>query len=156
MGQARTLDLTLYPHRSLGPYGFRTLMLVVGLICGVNALRFLALRAWPVALFLLVDILLVYLAFRANYRAGRRYEKLTIDGGTLRVSQVSPQGERTEHMFDAHWVRVLLEQINQVQTRLLLVSRDRRLEIGTFLAPFEREDVKMEIERGLARSRSRE
>jgi uncharacterized membrane protein len=154
MAQAPVLELTLSPHRSLGPGGFKLLIGAVALVCGINALRFLALKAWPVALFLALDVALVYWAFKANYRSGRAYEKLTIAQGELRVAQVSPLGVRREHVFNAHWVQVILEQINQVQNRLLLVMHGRKLEIGSFLAPFERDDVKAEIERGLRQARN--
>ncbi len=153
MQQTRALDLTLYPHRSLGPQGFKVLIGTVALVCGMNALRFMLVRAWPVAFFLLLDVALVYWAFKASYRAGKRYERLTIEKGELCVAQVSPAGERREHVFDAHWVRVMVEQVNQMQNRLLLVSHGRRLEIGSFLAPFERNDVKQEIDRALQRAK---
>lgn len=154
MAETHALNLTLYPHRSLGSQGFKILMAVITLVCGVNALRFLALNAWPVALFLLLDVALVYWAFKANYLSARRYEQLTISRGELHVRQVSHLGRAQEHVFNAHWVRVNCEQINQVQNRLLLISSGKKLEIGSFLAPFEREDVKFEIERGLSRSRA--
>jgi uncharacterized membrane protein len=153
MAETQALNLRLYPHRSLGPKGFKILMAAITLICGVNALRFLVLNAWPVALFLLLDVALVYWAFKANYLSARRYEQLTINKGELHVRQVSHVGRAQDHVFNAHWVRVMCEQLNQVQNRLVLVSHGQKLEIGSFLAPFEREDVKTEIERGLSRAR---
>jgi uncharacterized membrane protein len=149
MTASQTFALTLYPHRSLGKVGHRWVIGSVAVICGVNALRFWLVQAWPVALFLLIDIMLVWWAFRASRTSGRRYEELRITGGNFVVRQVSPYGTAREHVFSAHWVQVLLEPVNQMQNRLLLVHRDQQLEIGTFLAPFERADVKAEIERGL-------
>ena len=68
----------LTPYRSLGANGFRILMLVVCAICLVAGLVFLALGAWPVFGFLGLDILLIFLAFRWNYKAARAYEQVSV------------------------------------------------------------------------------
>jgi uncharacterized membrane protein len=143
------LVMTLTPHRSLGPVGTRWVIGSVAFICGINALRFWLVQAWPVVFFLLLDVLLVGWAFRASHRSGKRYEELRIDTDAFIVRQVSAAGVSQEHHFSPHWVRLLLEPVNRMQNRLLVVQRDRQLEIGSFLAPFERSEVKTEIERGL-------
>lgn len=142
------------PNRSLGPQGFRILMAAVALVCGVNAVRFAWLGAWPVVAFLLLDILLVWGAFKLSYRAGRAFEEVRLDDQALTVRQVSHHGRERLHAFNPHWVRVDLDRPNELDCHLRLRSHGQALEIGHFLAPFEREDVRVEIERGLARCRT--
>ena len=57
------------PHRSLGSLGFLILMVAVGGISFAAGIAFLMMGAWPVFGFFGLDVFLVYLAFRANYRA---------------------------------------------------------------------------------------
>lgn len=76
----------LVPHRSLGRRGFRLLLLFSGLACLVYGGFFLATGAWPVGLFFGLDFLLLYAAFRANYRAARRGK-----GQRLAHQPVDPQ-----------------------------------------------------------------
>ncbi len=51
---------------------------------------FLLLGAWPVFGFLGLDVLLVYVAFRANFRAARAYEEVTVTSSELTVRKVNP------------------------------------------------------------------
>lgn len=61
----------LNPHRSMTPGQFRVLLAAVGAGGIVVSLPFLMMRAWPVAGFMGLDVLGVYVAFKANYRAAR-------------------------------------------------------------------------------------
>ena len=44
---------------------------------------FLLIGAWPVFGFLGLDVLLIYIAFRANFRAARAYEEVTVTATEL-------------------------------------------------------------------------
>ena len=59
----------LTPHRSLSRAGFVLVMAVLGAISFAAGMVFLLIGAWPVFGFFGLDVLLVYCAFRANYRA---------------------------------------------------------------------------------------
>ena len=61
----------LTPHRSLGRHRLSAVMALLGGVSFVAGMVFLLLGAWPVIGFLGLDVLLVYWAFRANYRAAR-------------------------------------------------------------------------------------
>ena len=67
-------QLVLRPNISLSRQGFTILMVLFAAICLVAGGFFLAIGAWPVFGFFGLDILLLYWAFRVNYRRGRRYE----------------------------------------------------------------------------------
>ena len=76
---------TLTPHRSLGPTGFLILMACLGGASFASGVFFVLLGAWPVFGFLGLDVLLVFLAFRANYRAARAYEEVRVTPSELTV-----------------------------------------------------------------------
>jgi uncharacterized membrane protein len=102
---------------------------------------FLLLGAWPVFGFLGLDVLLVYWAFRANFRAARAYEEVTVTATELTVRKVSQRGAVRVWTLNPLWVqldRIVHEEFGV--ERLFLVSRGRRLSIGAALSPDEKKD----------------
>lgn len=98
----------LTPHRSLGATGFLILMLCLGAASFATGVVFVLLGAWPVFGFLGLDVLLVYLAFRINYRSARAYEEVTVTASELTVRKVSPRGRvREEWTANPLWVRLI-------------------------------------------------
>ena len=128
------------PHRSLGSAGFLIVMAAVGGISFVAGMVFLLLGAWPVFGFFGLDVLLVYWAFRANYRAAADYEEVTVTASELRVRKVSHRGRVSEWTLNPLWVKLDRETHEEFGIeRLFLVSRGRRLPIASFLGPQEKE-----------------
>ena len=72
------LDAVLAPHRSLPPAGFLIVMLAFGGLSFVAGILFVLHGAWPVTGFFGLDVGLVYLAFRINYRSARREERIRL------------------------------------------------------------------------------
>jgi uncharacterized membrane protein len=127
------------PHRSLGPCGFLILMLCLGVLSFVSGIVFVSIGAWPVFGFFGLDVLLVYFAFRANYRTARAYEEVTITASELTLRKVSHRGRLRQWTLNPLWVR--LERIVHEEfgvQRLFLVSHGRRLAIAGFLSPAEK------------------
>ena len=130
---------TITPHRSLGSTGFLVLMLAIGGLSFASGMLFLLLGAWPVFGFLGLDVLIVYLAFRANFRAARAYEEVTVTATELTVRKVSHHGRVREWTLNPLWVqldRIVHEEFGI--ERLFLVSRGRRLSIAAALGPDEK------------------
>ncbi|MSO80844.1 MAG: DUF2244 domain-containing protein, partial [Alphaproteobacteria bacterium] len=67
---ALLLDAVLTPHRSLAPKGFLALMAALAAGAASVGLLFASRGAWPVLPFLGGEVLLVWVAFRVNYRRG--------------------------------------------------------------------------------------
>ncbi len=124
------------PHRSLGPRGFLIMMLCLGALSFVSGVIFVSIGAWPVFGFFGLDVVLVYLAFRANYRSARAYEEVTVTASELTVRKVNHRGRAQQWTLNPLWVR--LERIVHAEfgiERLFLVSHGRRLTIAGFLGP---------------------
>ena len=130
----------LHPHRSLGPTGFLILMLAIGGASFVTGMVFLLMGAWPVFGFFGLDVALVYIAFRLNYRAGRLYETVELTPEALTVTRVHPSGKRESFDFNPYWVRVLLAQSAHGRTELRLALHGREFAFGHFLTEDERRD----------------
>jgi uncharacterized membrane protein len=129
------------PHRSLGSTGFLVLMLAIGGLSFISGMVFLLLGAWPVFGFLGLDVVLIYVAFRANFRAARAYEEVVVTSTELTLRKVNPRGRVRQWTLNPLWVR--LERIVHDEfgiERLFLVSRGRRLSIASCLSPDEKAD----------------
>ena len=128
----------LRPNRSLGPAGFVALMGVLAGVSFAAGMLFVSIGAWPVLGFFGLDVLLVYVAFRLNYRAGRLYETVDLAEARLDVARVHPDGRREAWSFEPYWVRVELTGREGGRGELALVSHGRRVVLARFLSPPER------------------
>ena len=138
-GEPTLFSAIITPHRSLTSKGFLVLMLALGALSFASGVMFLMLGAWPVFGFLGLDVLLVYWAFRANFRAARAYEEVKVTASELTVRKVNPGGAVREWTLNPVWVR--LDRIVHAEfgiERLFLVSRGRRLTIASCLGPDEK------------------
>ena len=86
LGQEPTIfSAVLTPNRSLSPKGFLIFMLVLGSLSFTIGLYFLSAGAWPIFGFMGLDVLLVYWAFRVNFRSARAYEVVTVISSLARA-----------------------------------------------------------------------
>ena len=149
-------DAILQPNTSLSPRDFLVLMLAIAIVSFVAGLAFLLAGAWPVFGFFGVDVLLIYLAFRANYRWARMYETVRLTRDALLVERISPSGKVQRWRFQPYWLRVDIEDAESHDSRLVLSSHGRRLRIGAFLTPDERMEFASALKDALVRARSPE
>jgi uncharacterized membrane protein len=144
----------LTPHRSLGPTGFLIFMLVLGGMSFATGIVFLLLGAWPVFGFLGLDVLLVYWAFRINYRSATAYEQVTVTASELTVRKVSHHGRIRQWSMNPVWVRLDRDAHEEFGIeRLFLVSRGRKLAIASFLGPQEKESFARALSAALGEAR---
>ncbi len=152
--EATIFAAVITPHRSLNRLGFVLLMGLVGFVSFVAGMVFLLAGAWPVFGFFGLDVLLLYWAFRINYRAAAAYEEVTVTASELTVRKVSPRGRVREWILNPLWVKLHqdLHEDFGIQ-RLFLVSRGRRLTIAGFLSPKEKESFAEALGRALGEAR---
>ena len=143
----------LTPHRSLGPKGFLALMIAIGTVSFASGMLFLALGAWPVLGFFGLDALLVYIAFRLNYRSGRAYETLELTPARFVLTRVHPSGRQEQFDCNPYWARVSLREWPDGRTALSVVSRGSELAFGAFLTDDERRDLASALKEALLTAR---
>ena len=147
-------DVRLNPHRSLGPGGFRNLMMAAFVLSALVSLPFYLMGAWPVVGFMGLDVLALYVAFRVNFRSARAYEELRLTPLELLFARVNTRGARREWRFNPAWVRFERVEHEEFGTqRLSLVSRGRSLEVGAFLGPDQKAELAAKFSRALAQAR---
>jgi uncharacterized membrane protein len=152
--QPTLFSAVITPHRSLGGTGFLVLMIAVGGVSFAAGILFLILGAWPVVGFFGLDVVLIYWAFRINYRAALAYEEVLVTPSELRVRKVSHRGKVAEWAFNPLWVRLDRDTHEEFGIeRLFVVSRGRKLPIAGFLSPPEKESFAAALGAALGEAR---
>ncbi len=146
-------DAVLEPHRSLSRSGFLTLMAAVVTISFAAGIAFALMGAWPVFAFFGLDAVLIYVAFKVNYRGARMYETVRLTEETLPVVRVNASGRVQRWSFQPYWLRVNMDDPPRHDSKLMLSSHGKSLAIGSFLAPHERLDFARALETALHKLR---
>jgi uncharacterized membrane protein len=153
--QAQTLfDAVITPHRSLSPSGFIIVMALFGGISFIAGLVFLSIGAWPVLGFFGLDVALVYFAFRANYRAARAHEVVTITHDSVTIRRIDQKGRATETSLNPYWARLQTEIDDEFgMLGLKFLGEGRETRIGDCLSPPERVELHKALSDALHRAR---
>jgi uncharacterized membrane protein len=130
----------LTPHRSLSRGGFFALMGFFGAVSFATGMAFLMMGAWPVFGFFGLDVLIIWLAFRINFKRGNAHEDILITPSEVSLRRVTHRGHVVQYAFNPLWVQ-LDQKIDPEYgvERLTLVSRGRRVSVASFLGAEEKE-----------------
>jgi uncharacterized membrane protein len=142
------------PHRSLSNVGFLVLMIVFGAVSFIAGVAFLLMGAWPVFGFFGLDVLLLYWAFRLNYRHAGAYEEVTVTPSALTLRKVSHHGRACEWVLNPLWVK--LDKVVHEEyglERLFLVTRGKQLAIASFLGPDEKASFAQQLGQALGEAK---
>src|SRR5258708_25066429 len=137
--QPELFSALLTPHRSLNRTGFLVLMVFLSVVSFAAGLAFVLMGAWPVMGCCGLDVLAIYWAFRVNFLRARASEEISVTPSELRVRCVNPRGHVVQWVLNPLWVQ--LDQKIHAEfgiERLYLVSRGRRVSIGSFLGADEK------------------
>ncbi len=144
----------LTPHRSLNRTGFMLVMAFLTVISFAAGVAFFLMGAWPVLGFFGLDVLAIYIAFKINFRRAKASEEISVTPSELRLRRISHRGHVVEWVLNPLWVQ--LDQVAHEEfgiERLYLVSRGRRVSIGSFLGPDEKASFANGLRAGLAAAR---
>lgn len=148
-------DAVLQPHRSLSPFGFKLLMMLAAASLFAVGLLFWAIGAWPVIGFCGLEFVLLYGAFRLNYRAARAHERLRLSDEGLELRRVRPNGTLAGvWRVQPNWLRIDIDNPPEHDSQLTLTSHGRRIVVGSFLTPEERLDLARALGKALDRWRN--
>ncbi len=141
------MDAVLTPHRSLSFPAFR---IVITLFAGANvalAAYFIAQGAYPVVGFLGLDVLLLWLAFRANYRAAEHAERVQVGAEHIHLARESRK--RSDHFV----VSPLWAQVSRDARGVRIASGGGAMRVGAFLSPAEQGAFARALDAALRRAR---
>jgi len=144
----------LHPHRSLGPRGYRMVLLLIAGASMAASIPFVVMGFWPVAGFYGLDVALIWFALHTSRSEARSYEEVTLSPLELRLRKVPVRGRPSEYRFNPVWTRLDRQEHEEFGVqRLALVSRGRSVPIGQFLTPDEKASFGDELGRALALAR---
>lgn len=143
----------LTPHRSLGPAGFLVLMTGLSAVSFVAGVAFWIAGAWPVMGFFGLDLVIVYVAFRINYRAGRAHEIVEVTPDTLSVTHVEPSGRERRFACNSYWARVSLREWPDGRTDLRVIAQGAVHSFARLLNDDERREFAVALKDALFTAR---
>jgi uncharacterized membrane protein len=102
-----------------------------------------------------LDVALVYVAFRLNYRSARASEAIAVTREALTIRKVAADGRSAEASFNPYWARLEIDRKPEIGiVRMCIASHGRRLDIAEFLALPEREPFARALSAALTQART--
>jgi len=141
----------LSPHRSLSQRGFKITMASVGLFSFTVGLWFYLKGAWPVMGFFGLDVLILYLAFKANYREGHVYETVELTNDALSITHHPVRGEQKKWHFNPYCVQLNLRERRGKCCVVEASSHGKKLVFAHFLSDDEKRDFTRHLNSALSR-----
>jgi uncharacterized membrane protein len=142
------MDAVLRPHRSLSLTAFKLMLGVVIAVNVVISVVFIAHGAYPVAGFLGLDVLALWIAFRVNYRAARAEEHVRVAPAQMHVARRDPNGATKHWVLNPIWA-----QVTQDGTGVDIRSGRGAMRVGAFLPPVERRAFAVALREALFRAK---
>lgn len=147
------MDATLRPNRSLSKRGFFVMLAILAWFNGVMALFFLVIGALPIPVFLGLDFLGLYIAFRVSYRRGGVAERVQVSAEAITVRHEFPRGGLEVWRSPTAFTRVDVEAPGEHEARVSLRLRGQALTLAASLSPGERTDFGAALERAIHAAR---
>jgi uncharacterized membrane protein len=148
LGGPLLMDAVLRPHRSLSVKAFKYMLIAVIAVNVAMALFFWAQGAFPVAGFLGLDVLALWLAFRWNYRAAQAAEYVRVAPGSVHIAAVDKNGAAAHWVLNPVWARVA-----QDGRGVLIRDGAGQMRVGAFLSPKECESFAAALSLALHKAR---
>lgn len=139
------MDAVITPNRSLSKRG---LMIIMGGLLAYNLLVgafLIAIKAFPVPIFLGLDFVGVWLAFHISNRRARRAERVRVSAETVEVERSNV----TVWSSPTAFTRVALEDAGEPEARVELRLSGRAVTVAAALSPGERAAFATALQRAI-------
>ena len=150
------LRMRLSPNRSLDSYGTKIVFLVIA--CGF-LLPIIPFIGSPIGTTLTIFSGLTFYLFlimlQRNFQQGTTFEEIFISKRKITVVHQEKNKELIIWEGNPYWTRVTLDINNpKLKNYLTLVGKGRHIELGAFLSPDERIELRDKIQNALAKAKS--
>jgi uncharacterized membrane protein len=145
----------LWPHRSLGRAGIIALLCIIAASLTLVALSSPPRFIWPISFGCLLTFAAISVALASNIRSAQAREVVEIGPQVVQVHRVEADGRCRTTAFATYWVRIVVSHDRKVASHITLIQSGRRMSIGTFLSPAERETLASTLREALAEAKGR-
>ena len=144
--QAPLWRALLWPHRSLPRGGFVFFIAMTSFLLLVPLLPLIGTAAlWGLLPFLVLTVAALWFFMMRNYRDGYLVEEISLWPDHISLVRREPLGHRKNWATNPYWVKINRHDA-PVKNYLTLSGGPREVQLGTFLTPEERMDLKSQIE----------
>lgn len=141
----------LEPQRSTSVRNINLAIVIFALVSLPLCAMFTAIGAWPVAIFIAIDVVLLFAALRLHFWFGRDREVISITHDAFSVERVPAWGRKKTWSIDTHWLKVEIFEVSEGTNRLYVGTKEERAEIGRFLTADEKVHLAVELRERLER-----
>ena len=146
------MDAVIWPNRSLSPRG---LTILLGLFTAYNiivAIFLILIGAFPVPVFLGLDVAGLALAFHFSNRRARQAERVQVSAEAISVTRQDGGRMETVWTSPTAFTRVAVD-VGEDEAEVKLELSGRSLTIATALSPAERADFAAALQRAIRAAR---
>lgn len=147
-----TRRLLIWRHRSLTPQGF---VWVMGLTAAALTLPLLAVVGsvvmWGLLPFAVAALAGLWFAVQRDWKGGGPTEEVALTSARIFVTRHDPGRADRHWQANPYWVRLSLRGDGPVEDYLTLSDGRREIELGAFLSPEERRELRADLDAALAR-----
>lgn len=147
------MDAVIWPNRSLSPRGLKILL---GLCIAYNlvlAIFLILIGAFPVPVFLGLDVAGLALAFHVSNRRARRAERVQVSAEAIKVIRQEGGRAATVWASPTAFTRVAVD-VGEEEAEVKLELSGRSLAIAQALSPDERADFAAALQRAIRAARA--
>ena len=149
------LSLTIWPHRSCDKKTFSIMLLTITFILIVPSFLFLnIIFALSILPFSLISITILFLVSNKNFKDALLVEKLKIYPNKIILERMEPDNSIKTWHCNPYWTKANLYSNGPVESYLTLKGNGKEVELGSFLTPEERINLKKIIDETLFRLNS--
>ena len=143
------------PNRSLSGEGTIVVfaILAIGLI--VPIVPFLGSQVGiTLTLFSGITFYLFLFFLEKSFQSGQLYEEIKISSEKIEITHKEKNKKKLTWEGNPFWTKVVMEdKENKVENYLTIQEKGRHIELGAFLSPDERKNLKNEIQNALAKAK---
>ena len=141
------LSLTIWPHRSCDRKTFLLILFIISFILIIPSFLFLSLSfAISILPFSLLSIFLFFFVGNKNFNDALLIEKLKIYPKKIILERKEPNNEIKKWHSNPYWTKVNIYNNGPVESYLTLKGNGKEVELGSFLTPEERINLKKIID----------
>ena len=97
--------------------------------------------AWPVFGFFGLDVLLVYIFFKINFKSGKKKERILLTSNQLIIEFYESQKIIETCFLNPNWLKINLIQLKNQTSKLQISSINKTVIVGSFLIYQEKKQV---------------